>query len=188
MRIHVLAGVAAAACAVVPAAALAAGGHDSVGCTGCHSIHAAKGRLIFAVTPNAKAVNPKTRQPYGGTTALCLACHLDADQGGQGYAPVSQHLSHPFSSATVNPRVARVPAALLRDGRFECLSCHDPHPSNPNAKYLRADVGPKRERLDRFCGVCHGNKADPSAASTRLFTSMDESAPPAPPARAPASR
>jgi hypothetical protein len=88
-------------------------------------------------------------------------------------------MPHPFSVASVNRRVAGVPEQLLRDnGRFECISCHDPHPSNPNASYLRVDVGGKRERiLDRFCGVCHGSKADPSAANATLFTSMDEEAP-----------
>lgn len=193
---HVVARVAVAfcffACFFAPAAALAAGGHDSVGCTGCHSIHAAKGRLIFAVAPNTKYLNPKTNQPYGGSTALCLACHQESSKGGQDYAPVSQHISHPFSAASVNPKVARVPAVLLREGgRFECISCHDPHPSNPNARYLRADVGTKRERLDRFCGVCHSTKADPSAQNAALFSSMDESAgraaPPAQPAATPAS-
>ncbi len=147
---------------LAPAAAFAAGGHDAVGCGGCHSLHSAKGEIIFAVQPNTKYLNPKTKQPYGGTTGLCLACHQDSDKGGQGFAPVSQHSSHPFSTATVNPKVAKVPAVLLREnGRFECISCHDPHPSNPNYKYLRTDVGKKGEKIDHFCGLCHPRKADP---------------------------
>ena len=92
---------------------------------------------------------------------MCLACHQDTDKGGQGYAPVSRHISHPFGLASVDPKVARVPADMLRDGRFECMSCHDPHPSNANFKYLRSDVGPKGEHVDRFCAVCHPRKADP---------------------------
>ncbi len=142
-------------------------------------MHAAKDQILFAVGPNKKHLNPRTNQPYGGTTALCLACHLERDKGGQGYLPVSEHIPHPFSVESVNPRVARVPEMLLREnGRFGCVSCHDPHPSNRNAKYLRVDVGGKRERLlDRFCGVCHGSKADPSTANATLFTSMDERAP-----------
>jgi predicted CXXCH cytochrome family protein len=187
MRVHEAARIAVAVIVLAPAAAFAAGGHDSVGCTGCHSIHSAKGRLIFAVAPNTKYLNPKTNQPYGGSTGLCLACHQDSEKGGQGYAPVSQHMSHPFSAASVSSKVARVPAQLLREnGRFECISCHDPHPSNPHAKYLRADVGPNGERLDRFCGVCHGSKADPSAANAPLFTSMDETAPRSAPQASPA--
>ena len=163
------------ALALAPALAFAAGGHDSVGCTGCHSLHAAKGDMIFAVGPNTKMVDPKTQQAYTGTTALCLACHADAKDGGQGYAPVSRHGSHPFGMATVNPKVARVPAELLREGgRFECLGCHDPHPSNPNYKYLRADAGKKGEKMDAFCGICHGAKADAAAERITLFDSMDE--------------
>jgi predicted CXXCH cytochrome family protein len=160
---------------VAPAAALAAGGHDSIGCTGCHSLHSAKGNVIFAVAPNTKMLDPKTKQPYQGTTALCLACHADADKGGQGYAPVWQHNSHPFGLSTVNPKVARVPSVLLREGgRFECLGCHDPHPSNPNYKYLRVEVGKKGEKMDAFCGACHSTKADVSAERIAIFDSMDE--------------
>jgi predicted CXXCH cytochrome family protein len=176
----------------LPAAALAAGGHDAVGCTGCHSLHSAKGEMIFAVAPNTKYLNPKTKQPYTGTTALCLACHAESDKGGQGYAPVSQHASHPFGITAVNPKIARVPPEMLREGgRFDCLGCHDPHPSNPNYKYLRVNAGKKGENMDAFCGVCHGAKADAAAEKIVVFTSMDETrakaaAPAAPAAPAPA--
>jgi predicted CXXCH cytochrome family protein len=161
----------------VPAAALAAGGHDSVGCTGCHAIHTAKGEIIFAVAPNKTDVNPKTRQPYSGTTALCLGCHQESNKGGQGYAPVHANLSHPYGLASVNEKVAKVPGELLRDGgKFECLGCHDPHPSNPYYKYLRVDTGAKGGDMDKFCAVCHPIKADQGVAAARatLFTSMDE--------------
>jgi Doubled CXXCH motif (Paired_CXXCH_1) len=181
---------AAATLAAAPLAALAAGGHDAVGCSGCHSLHASRGEIIFAVAPNKTYLNPRTKQPYTGTTALCLACHQDQDKGGQGFAPISQHISHPFGIATVNPKVAKVPPELLRDGRFECIGCHDPHPSNPYYKYLRLDTQGGRN-LDRFCAACHAMKADPSAVEkAQFFTSMDEAgsrvlAPP--PAAAPAA-
>ncbi|ABC82759.1 cytochrome c3 family protein [Anaeromyxobacter dehalogenans] len=165
----------AALALAVPFAARAAGGHDSVGCGGCHSIHTAKGKIIFAVTPNTKALDPKTKQPYSGTTALCLACHADSKDGGQGYAPVSGHMSHPYGVASVNPKVAKVPGELLRDGRFECIGCHDPHPSNPNYKYLRVDTA-KGQQMDAFCGVCHPGKADAATVKqAAIFNSMDES-------------
>jgi hypothetical protein len=162
---------------VTPAAALAAGGHDSVGCVGCHSIHTAKGDVIFAVAPNKTGLNPKTKQPYGGTTALCLGCHEESGKGGQGYAPIHANMSHPYGLATIDPKIAKVPPELLREGgRFECLGCHDPHPSNPNFKYLRVDTGAKGQSIDVFCGVCHPIKADASAVAAKavLFTSMDE--------------
>ncbi|HTN52959.1 MAG TPA: cytochrome c3 family protein [Anaeromyxobacter sp.] len=159
----------------LPFAALAAGGHDSVGCTGCHSIHTAKGEIIFAVAANKQVLNPKTKTPYTGTTALCLGCHADSKEGGQGYAPISGHMSHPYGLSSVNPKVAKVPAELLREGgRFECLGCHDPHPSNPYYKYLRVDTA-KGSKIDAFCAVCHPIKAEAGAAANAvLFTSMDE--------------
>jgi predicted CXXCH cytochrome family protein len=161
--------------ASAPAAALAAGGHDAVGCGGCHAIHTAKGEIIFAVAPNKASLNPKTKQPYTGTTALCLGCHEESSKGGQGYAPISGHMSHPYGLASVNPKVAKVPAELLRDGRFECIGCHDPHPSNPYYKYLRVDTA-KGSKMDAFCAVCHPVKADSSLANEKpaFFTSMDE--------------
>lgn len=164
------------AAGALPAAALAAGGHDAIGCTGCHAIHTAKDQIIFAVKANKQAVSPKTKQPYTGTTALCLGCHEDSAKGGQGYAPVSGHISHPFGLAAVNEKVAKVPPELLREGgRFECLGCHDPHPSNPYYKYLRIDTA-KGSKMDAFCAVCHPIKADGATVAEKvvLFTSMDE--------------
>jgi predicted CXXCH cytochrome family protein len=162
---------------LTPMAALASGAHDSVGCVGCHSIHGAKGDIIFAVAPNKSNLNPKTKQAFSGTTALCLGCHEESTKGGQGYAPVHANMSHPYGLASVDPRIAKVPGELLQaGGRFECLGCHDPHPSNPNYKYLRVDTGSKGQNMDPFCAVCHPIKADASAVATRaaLFTSMDE--------------
>ncbi len=170
-------GLVLALAAALPVSALASGGHDAVGCTGCHSIHSAKGDIIFAVAPNKQVVNPKTKQPYTGTTALCLGCHEETSKGGQGYAPVSAHLSHPYGLTSVDPKVAKVPPELLREGgRFECLGCHDPHPSNPYYKYLRVDTQ-KGSKIDAFCSVCHPIKAEAGTAEKQvLFTSMDETA------------
>lgn len=162
---------------IAPATAFAAGAHDSVGCAGCHSIHTAKGDVIFAVAPNKTGVNPKTKQPFSGTTALCLGCHEDSGKGGQGYAPIHANMSHPYGLTTVDPKIAKVPAELLREGgKFECLGCHDPHPSNPNYKYLRVDTGAKGQSMDAFCAVCHPIKADAGLVANKaaLFTSMDE--------------
>jgi predicted CXXCH cytochrome family protein len=166
----------AAAVAALPMSAYAAGGHDSVGCTGCHAIHTAKDKIIFAVKANTQVQNPKTKEPYTGITALCLGCHEDSSKGGQGYAPISGHISHPYGIASVDAKIAKVPGELLRDGgRFECLGCHDPHPSNPYYKYLRVDTA-KGSKMDAFCAVCHPIKADVATVNEKavLFTSMDE--------------
>ncbi len=168
--------LALAAVAALPLSAFATGGHDAVGCVGCHAIHTAKGEIIFAVNANKQVVNPKTKQPYSGTTALCLGCHEESSKGGQGYAPIAGHISHPYGLAQVDAKIAKVPGELLREGgRFECLGCHDPHPSNPYYKYLRVDTA-KGSKMDAFCAVCHPIKADVATVAERavLFTSMDE--------------
>ncbi|BDG05230.1 cytochrome c3 family protein [Anaeromyxobacter oryzae] len=171
---------------LAPAAARAYGGHDSVGCAGCHSLHTVKGPSDFAVPPNPKLLDPRTNQPYMGSTAFCLFCHADANKGGQGYLTVSQHTSHSFGLASVNRKVARVPSELLGEGgRFECLSCHDAHPSNPNYRYMRVDVGPKGEEMENLCIMCHPAKAEGGGGrKVVMFDSMDETQSSSRPARA----
>ena len=162
---------------LVPVVVFAAGAHDGLECTGCHALHTAKdGKLIFAVEANKKDINPRTKQPYGGITALCLGCHDNPENGGQGIKPVDSHTSHPSGLTSVNSKIARVPAEFLRDGKFECVSCHDPHPSNTNYKYLRIDTA-NGSKMAIFCAVCHPMKADPKSAAsaqTTFFNSMDE--------------
>jgi predicted CXXCH cytochrome family protein len=150
----------------------AAGKHDVLSCTGCHGIHDAKGELIFAVAPNKKAVNPRNKKPFEGVTALCLGCHETTQRGGMGIIPVSAHLSHPFG-VKPDPKVANVPESLLRDSKLECVGCHDPHPSNPNDKYLRVDTKGSGG-MEKFCAVCHASKAGTKTANVKIFDSMDE--------------
>jgi predicted CXXCH cytochrome family protein len=173
------------ACLILPTGALAAGAHEGLTCRGCHAAHAAKGEAIFAVAPNAKDVNKRTGQPNSGATALCLGCHQAPDKGGVGIKPVESHISHPYGLRSVNAKVAHVPAELLKDGKFECTSCHDPHPSNPNYKYLRIDTS-AGDQMDRFCAACHPMKAEAKQSQgLELFSSMDENRPrPAAPAPA----
>ncbi|MBI4822944.1 MAG: cytochrome C [Nitrospirae bacterium] len=156
----------------LPMVSYGAGAHDGLSCTGCHGIHTAKGDVIFAVEPNKKAINPKTKQPTTGTTALCLGCHETMDKGGIGIMPVSATMSHPFGIAP-DSKVATVPSILLRGGKLECVGCHDPHPSNSNYKYLRVDVG-RGEKMQVFCSMCHGSKSGVKAEMVNIFDSMDE--------------
>ena len=149
---------------VVPMTVFAAGGHDALACTGCHSLHKAQGTFILAVKPNTKELNPKTNQPYTGTTAICLSCHQTSEKGGYGMTPISGHISHPYGLSQINTKVAQVPAEYLSNGRFECTSCHDPHPSNTNRKYLRVESG-GGSSMETFCAACHASKADPRAGN-----------------------
>lgn len=162
-----------AALVCFPLVALASGGHDSLDCVGCHGIHTAKGEIIFAVDPNTLAVNPRTNAPYTGITALCLGCH--EENGGMGILPVHAKSSHPYG-VTPNPKRANVPADLLRSGKLECVGCHDPHPSNPNHRYLRVDTKGGQE-LATFCSLCHSSKSGKRPAA--VFSSMDERQSPA---------
>ncbi|MBA3071843.1 MAG: cytochrome C [Nitrospirae bacterium] len=151
----------------------ASGAHDGLLCTGCHGIHNAKGEIIFAVEPNKKSINPKTKQPYTGTTALCLGCHETPDKGGMGIMAVSPNMSHPYGIVP-SAKVANVPGTFLRDNKLECVGCHDPHPSNPNYKYLRVDAE-KGAKMQNFCAMCHPMKADPKVVrEMKIFDSMDE--------------
>lgn len=161
---------------LAPAVAPAYGGHDQLRCSGCHAMHSGKGEYLAALLPNRKMTDYKTGQPHQPLTTLCLACHADAAEGGKGILTVANHLGHPFSRAAVNPRLARVPVELLRDGHFECVSCHDPHPSNPNFRYLRVSATGKAPAMSEFCSVCHPGKADPNRKPASLFSSMDETA------------
>lgn len=166
----------------LPAIAFAAGKHEGLNCTGCHGIHTAKGDIIFAVEPNKKATNPRTKQPYAGITTLCLGCHESTDRGGLGILAVSATHSHPYG-IDARPKVAIVPDVFLRDSRLDCVGCHDPHPSNTNYKYLRVDTS-KGAKMQNFCAMCHPAKADPSVLrDLKIFNSMDERkfAPPTPP-------
>ncbi len=137
---------------LLPLCTRAAGGHDKVGCNGCH----AKKEVMAG---NKKLLDPATHQPYTGSTAVCLACHESVENGGKGFLPVSQQHSHPFALASVNPKRARVPAEYFTKERFGCMSCHDPHPANTNYKYLRTNVGASGDKMDAFCGLCHPAKA-----------------------------
>lgn len=169
----------------VPAFVFAAGAHDGLNCVGCHGIHNAKGEIIFAVEPNKKALNPKTNQPFTGITALCLGCHETIDRGGMGIAAVSAKHSHPYG-VKANPKVATVPDVFLRNGNLDCVGCHDPHPSNPNYKYLRVDTS-KGAKMGEFCAMCHASKASAAAKNMKIFDSMDERKASPAPAAAPAA-
>jgi predicted CXXCH cytochrome family protein len=157
---------------VISPQVFAAGKHDALNCTGCHGIHDAKGNIIFAVEPNKKAVNPRTKKPYEGVTALCLGCHETPENGGMGIMPVSSAMSHPYG-VVPNPKVADVPSVFLRNGKLECVGCHDPHPSNPNYKYLRVDTKGGAE-MQKFCAICHSAKADVKLTEIKIFNSMDQ--------------
>jgi predicted CXXCH cytochrome family protein len=169
---------------VTPAVAYGAGGHEMLSCTGCHGIHTAKGDIIFEVEPNKVAVNPRTQKPFVGVTALCLGCH--ETQGGMGIKPIAAKHSHPYGIKP-DPKVAAVPSAALRDGKLECVGCHDPHPSNPNHRYLRIDTA-GGAKMETFCSLCHSSKSGKQTPASEMFSSMDERKKAVPAKKAPAKK
>jgi len=159
---------------ITATASYAAGAHGDLQCVGCHNVHDAKGPFIFDVAPAVNAMPKDSVDPKDSIAALCLGCHGNPDKGGMGILEIDAHKSHPWGKR-INKKVAKVPDELLRNGVMDCVSCHDPHPSNPNYKYLRVDTK-KGTEMRMFCILCHPAKGDQSLnrASLKIFNSMNE--------------
>ena len=157
----------------------AAGPHDSVTCLGCHSAHFAIDDKIFAVK-NTRMMNPRTKESFDGLIAEnCLGCHELTQFGGAGIRPVHMHTTHPIGMKP-NPKIASVPQNMLKDGKLDCVSCHEPHPSNKNFMYLRVDTGKDGENIQKLCAACHSAKADftsvgiKKVSDIKIFSSMNQ--------------
>ncbi len=152
------------------------GPHTALDCLGCHDPHYAKAQKIFKVK-NEVIVNPRTGDRIDDVSALCLGCHNIPQFGGAGIKPIHLHMTHPVN-VLPNTRIANVPHKLLRKNKLQCVSCHDPHPSNPNWRYLRVDTE-GGTKVGNFCQMCHPAKADSafyggSQKDIQVFTSMNE--------------
>lgn len=134
--------------------AQAAGPHD-MECIECHSTHYAKGDFIVAVDP-ATPNNPARTAAATPIDSLCLGCHNDTAATG-----IDLHATHPTG---VKPTYTSVPGELLWDGVFTCVSCHNPHPSNANYKYLIMDTA-EGASMGTFCAKCHPNQSDPESVA-----------------------
>jgi predicted CXXCH cytochrome family protein len=157
----------------------AAGVHEAVSCLGCHSPHYAVDDKIFAVK-NTVMKNPRTKEKLTGMVAeKCLGCHELEEFGGAGIRPIHLHTTHPIGIVP-NQAIADVPDNLLKNGKLDCISCHDPHTSNPNFMYLRVNTGQSGENMQYFCAMCHSSKADlkmlgiNSANEMKVFSSMNQ--------------
>ena len=157
---------------------LAVGPHDDITCLGCHSAHFAVDNKIFAVK-NTKMINPRNGASLEGLVAAkCLGCHELEQFGGAGIRPVHLHTTHPIGMVP-DPKIADVPKNLLKNGKLDCISCHEPHPSNSNFMYLRVKTD-KGSKVQNFCVTCHSVKGDMSAMgikdaqSIEVFSAMDQ--------------
>ncbi len=173
-------GVVATAIFISTSSLFAFGPHDGLDCLGCHSPHFAVDDKIFAVK-NTQLTNPVNGQSLEGLSAAkCLGCHQLEQFGGAGIRPIHLHTTHPIGIVP-NPKIASVPANLLKDGKLDCISCHEPHPSNKNALYLRIDVGESATSMQNLCALCHSAKVDMAGAgldinTMKVFSAMDQSA------------
>ena len=171
-------GVAIATLTMTASLSFAAGPHDGLDCLGCHSPHFAVDDKIFAVK-NTQLTNPVNGQSLEGLAAAkCLGCHQLEQFGGAGIRPIHLHTTHPIGIEP-NPKIASVPQNLLKDGKLDCISCHEPHPSNTNALYLRVNVGDGATSVQKLCAVCHSAKVDMASAgidpnNVQVFSSMDQ--------------
>lgn len=153
--------------------ASAAGPHD-MDCMECHSTHYAKADYAIGVQPLNSVENPartRTQMNVAAIDALCLGCHNE----NEGILPVNMHSTHPSG---IKPVYTRVPNQLLKDGMFSCVSCHNPHPSNTNAKYLIVDTA--KDGMGVFCAKCHPAQSDPetvTASNNQRIKSDGEGAP-----------
>ena len=157
----------------------AKGPHDDITCLACHSAHFAVDDKIFAVK-NKKMINPRNGKSLEGLVARnCLGCHELQQFGGAGIRPVHLHTTHPIGIKP-NPKIADVPDNLLKNGKLDCISCHEPHPSNQNFMYLRVKTN-QGSSIQNFCVTCHSVKGDMSAMgikdakSIKVFSAMDQS-------------
>ena len=157
----------------------AAGPHDGVTCLGCHSTHFAVDDKLLAVK-NTKMKNPLTKKAFNELVAKnCLGCHELTEFGGSGIRPVHMHTSHPIGMIP-NPKIANVPKNLLTEGKLDCTSCHEAHPSNKNFMYLRINVGADGSDIQKLCAVCHDAKADyatlgiKKVEDIKIFSAMDQ--------------
>ncbi len=152
------------------------GPHEGLDCLGCHDPHYAKAQKLFKVN-NTKQPNPRTGGTIDGISALCLGCHNLTEAGGAGIKPVYLHMTHPVN-VKPNPKIAKMPDSLTRDGMIQCVSCHDPHPSNKSWRYLRMDTD-DGSNVGKFCMACHPAKTDGNfykteVADIKIFSSMNE--------------
>ncbi len=140
-------------------ASFAFGPHDNE-CVECHSIHAAEGAKIIGVKPLTNVKNPATGKSLTGNSTLCLGCHNDDE----GIIPIDLKKTHPVG---MKPNKVKVPKAnIAADGTLVCGSCHDPHPANPNYKYLIIATKGGRDMGD-FCQVCHPEKRAKAVKPTK---------------------
>ena len=104
--------------AALPLSAFAAGGHGAAA-PAATPFTQRRGAHLRGGAEQGGAEPAHQVRLHGLDHALCLSCHEESLEGRPGLAPVAGHMSHPYGLASVNSKVANVPADLLRGGRFD---------------------------------------------------------------------
>ncbi len=140
--------------------AVAFGPHDKLQCADCHAAHIAGGKNKIRLAALNKPAVPAQRYRFTGVRALCMSCHkktktVAMEKMGIGQVCAIHNNHYPEAGHHVDAGAAgvSVPASLLRRGKIRCDSCHDPHGTNPNYKYLIVRTKGKMARS--LCAMCH---------------------------------
>lgn len=103
-------------------------------CLSCHKVHNAENKRLLIKSENDG----------------CLECHKKG--GSAEKALIGEH-SHPVNMKAKEKLDEHF--ALTDDGKFTCVSCHDPHKPSKKGKidkdFLRGDYSD----FDSFCSACH---------------------------------
>lgn len=128
-----------------PQAATKGTKHD-FGCKACHDIHYPKGRALWA-TPLSRMNSGKV--PLTSSDAMCYSCHKAEEKGGKFFLPGHSHPINVVPSADTKIPKKLGTTYVEGVGRvITCVSCHDPHSSNPKFLKIKNDQ-------DALCKACH---------------------------------
>lgn len=138
-------------------------------CLTCHDIHQRKvrGRLLRVVGAEAKGrieslcaachgSRLKEKSPHLGEGSGCHLCHMNKPRPGQGTQGLGANVQavcnfchdaldnkhflalDPFTDEYIAEQAAAVAVPML-EGRYTCVSCHDPHAKAGRKKLLRGE-------------------------------------------------
>ena len=141
--------------ALFPADSLAFGPHGKLECAACHAVHPLKNGIRLAAALHERVAGRAAGYVFAGVRGSCMECHKAGDKTKLGIGSVCAiHENH--TGIKIFPGI-RVPLSLLQEGKIGCGSCHDPHRTNSNYKYLIIKTKNGKKIRD-LCAICHGKK------------------------------
>ena len=126
----------------------------------CEACHGPGAKHIAAISSgsaeNLYIFNPKTLDADTLSQEFCGACHRSADTVGMmpDLGGINNIRFQPY-------RMANSRGHDMRDGRFRCTACHDPH----------VDLNQDAASYDSDCTGCHAPRASAAATNENQFSS-----------------